>query len=245
VNNPFGGDAPTHPVKLPAAVHLDWQGFGVDLDPTVELWAKQASVDLRAIVEGALANIEGRLHGRAVPITIEAGTYGTARALGIGGQTDPYTGRVEVSMDLGSSLPPRELLSTWVPMSLAHELAHSKRILDGPGYGTTTGDVVVSEGSAEAFVREAYPKAPDVPWVQPLGPSDLAKVWGRLRAQRSSPNDPMSYEQWFVGEGGLPRWAGYRIGYAIAESYLAEHHGTTAAQLAVIPAADVLKGFVR
>jgi Predicted Zn-dependent protease (DUF2268) len=243
-DNPFGDEPGPRAVALPAAVHLDWRGFGVDLDPTVELWANQAHVDLTAVVEGALSKIEGRLHGPSVPITIEAGTYGTTRALGIGGQTDPYTGRVQVSMDLGSSLPLRELLSMWVPMSLAHELAHSKRILDGPGYGETLGEVVVSEGSAEAFVREAFPNAPAVPWVQPLTPVDEMRLWQRLRSQLAAPNDPIVYEDWFVGKDGLPHWAGYRIGYAIARSYLAKHRGVTAAQLAKTPASDVLKGFV-
>ncbi len=245
-SNPFGAERPAPAVRLPPAVHLDVDGFTVSLDPTVELWAKQAHVDLSRVITTALKNIEGRLHGRGVPIEIEAGTYGTARALGIGGQTDPYTGSVQVSMDLGSSLPLKQLLTVWIPLSLAHELDHSKRILDGPGYGSTLGEVVVSEGAAEAFVREAYPGAPSIPWVQPLSANDERSVWSRLRTALTTPDDPVTYQHWFVGnEGGLPRWAGYRIGYEICEEYLVRHPGTNAVQLTVTSGNDVLKGSVR
>jgi hypothetical protein len=243
-SSPFGGDGPpAKPVKLPPPVRFDWHGFAIALDPTVELWSKQVHVDLRAVVGGALANIEGRLHGPPVPIEIEAGTYGTARALGIGGTTDPYTGRVQVSLDLGSSLPLRQLLSVWIPLSLAHELDHAKRILSGPGYGATLGEAVVTEGSAEAFVREAYPDAPAIPWVRALDGADEARVWARLRAAMNTPNDPVTYGEWFYGDHGLPRWAGYRIGYAICERYLRTHPGTTAAALTGVPAAEIVRSF--
>ena len=71
-------------------------------------------------------------------------------------------------MDSRSPLGLRTLLTVWLPLALAHELHHSTRVLDGPGYGTTLLDTMVSEGGAEAFVREMYPYAPPIPWVRSL-----------------------------------------------------------------------------
>jgi len=241
--NPLGAEPDARTVKLPPAVQMDWHGFGVNLDPTVELWAHQAHVDLAKTVTGALANIEGRLRATPSPIAIEAGTFGIIPDVGIGGYTDPYSGRVQISMDSGTPLGLHVLLETWVPLSLAHELHHAKRILDGPGYGATLGEAVVTEGAAEAFVFEAFPNSPQIPWSQPLPAADAARVWRQLRAQRNAPDDPYLHEQWFFGKGGLPHWAGYRIGLTIVRSYLAKHRGVTAAQLAMTPAADVLRGF--
>jgi hypothetical protein len=241
--NPFGAEHVAPGETFPPAVDLDWNGFHVNLEPTVELWAKQTHIDLTQVVKDALANIEGRLHATPSVIAIEAGTFYAIPDVGIGGYTDPYTGHVQISMDGSSPLGVRALLKTWIALSLAHELHHAKRILDGPGYGSTIGETVVTEGEAEAFVFEAYPNPPNIPWSDPLAPADAARVWRQFSAQMNTPDDPVLHEQWFYGKEGLPRWAGYKLGLAIVRSYLAKHPGTTAAQLAMVPAADVLRGY--
>jgi uncharacterized protein YjaZ len=94
---------------------------------------------------------------------------------------------------------------------------------------------------AEAFAHEAYPKGPAVPWVQPLSSADDAHVAAAFAKQRSMQADPVAYEDWFYGRNGLPRWAGYRFGYALVESYLAKHPGVSAARLATIPASAIVR----
>jgi uncharacterized protein YjaZ len=48
------------------------------------------------------------------------------------------------------------------------------------------------------------------------------------------------YERWFLGKGDLPRWTGYRIGYAIALAHLAAHPAVSAAELARLPSERIL-----
>lgn len=242
-DNPLGAAPGTHPVKMPPAVHMHVAGFAVDLDPTVELWGKQAHVDVTGVVRTAVTHIEGLLHGTPAPVSVEAGTYHVIPAVGIGGYTDPYTGRVQISMDQRAPLGLKVLLGTWLPLSLAHELHHAARILDGAGYGTTVEQAVVSEGAAEAFVREAYPSAPPIPWVQPLSSAEEIAVRTKLSQDASIPDTPDLHEDWFFGQNGLPRWAGYRIGYAMSERYLSQHPAMTAADLVRVPAADVVAAF--
>jgi hypothetical protein len=40
---------------------------------------------------------------------------------------------------------PNSLFDIWLPRTIAHELHHSKRINDGPGYGKTIEQAVVTE----------------------------------------------------------------------------------------------------
>jgi uncharacterized protein YjaZ len=199
-------------------------------------------VDVRDLVVGELRKVEGKLRGSATAITVQAGSYKTIPDVGIGGYTHAASGEVKITMDQRSPVGLRPLLTVWLPVALAHELHHSKRILDGPGYGITLLEAMITEGSAEAFVRETYPHAPRRPWVQPLAPEQEADVWERARPLLHKSEGLAGHERWFFGGRDLPRWAGYRIGYAIARAYLERHPERTAAELATMRAEDVLAG---
>jgi hypothetical protein len=225
---------------IPDAVDLDASGHLVHLDPTVLLWARDAKVDLLEIVQRSVETIDAELHASPTQISINAGSYRVIPDVGIGGSTDVRTGEVLVSMDSRSPLGLRMLLTDWLPLALAHELHHSTRVLDGPGFGTTLLDTMVSEGAAEAFVRETFPDAPPIPWVAALTRSTERRVWHEAKRHLDDPDDANVYERWFLGKGDLPRWTGYRIGYAIANAYIDRHRDATAAELATLASREVL-----
>lgn len=238
----FPGDSPPTVAPVPREIRFVWRGFKVELEPTVVLWGRDAHLDVPRIVRAALAKVDRALKGSPASIRVQAGSYRVIPDVGIGGLTDPSSGDVEISMDQRSPVPLERMLQTWLPLALAHELHHSKRILDGPGYGTTLLGALVTEGSAEAFVREMYPDAPAIPWVRALDPAQEADVWRRARKELDSPDVGPRHEAWFYGRSGLPRWAGYKIGYAIARAYLRRHDERSAADLASLPAREVLAG---
>jgi len=240
--NPIAPVGTPEAVRMRPAADVTWNRFQVHLDPTVMVWADESNVDLRAVVRAAFEHIEGALHGSPTSVSIAAGSYLPIPDIGIGGQTDRRTGEVRISMDSRRPTPVKDLLTIWIPVALAHELHHSRRILDGPGYGATLLDAMVTEGSAEAFVRESYPSAPTIPWVEPLSTVDKAAVWRRARTVLSAPDDLDLHQTWFVGGGSLPPWPGYRLGYEMVRRYLARHRRTTAAQLALIPSASIYAG---
>ena len=50
------------------------------------------------------------------------------------------------------------------------------------------------------------------------------------------------YSQWLYGGDDVPKWAGFTIGYHIAEDYIRRHPASTAASLVDAPAATILEG---
>jgi uncharacterized protein YjaZ len=206
------------------------------------LWEREARVDLVSIVRRTLEKIEADLKASPVGIDVQAGSYRTIPDVGIGGVTNQITGEVQITMDQRSPVGLRRMLTVWLPLALAHELHHSNRIVDGPGYGQTLLDAIITEGSAETFVREMFPNAPAIPWVRALSPAMQATVWHRAQHDLRSPDEGLLHDSWFYGEHGLPRWAGYKIGYAIATAYLDRHPGVDAAGLALLSTDEIYRG---
>lgn len=236
------GERAGAPAPVPDAIDVEASGFDVHLDPTVMLWARDAGVDLRALIRTEIARIARRLDSSPVEISISAGSYRIIPDVGIGGLTDPGTGRLTISMDSRSPVGLDELLSIWLPIVLAHELHHSHRVLDGPGYGRTLADAVVTEGSAEAFVRETYPDAPPIPWVEPLSLNDARDVWRRAKDELPRADTAERHDRWFFGKDELPRWAGYKLGYAIVRAYLDRHTDVDAADIATMSTHEIIAG---
>ncbi len=112
-------------------------------------------------------------------------------------------------------------VETWVPAALAHELHHSSRVRMGPGYGITLAEALVTEGLADHFVAEAFPDTPPQPWDDALSEDQETEVWERAQAVLEVPYG-YDHRAWFFGRGDLPRWAGYTLGYRIAQAYLGD-----------------------
>lgn len=92
--------------------------------------------------------------------------------------------------------------------TLAHEINHILR-WRGPGYGTTLGEALTSEGLAGVFVRDLHKSAPE-PWEQAL--EDTTALADQVIAGWDHAYD---HGAWFFGSGRLPVWAGYTLGYRI------------------------------
>jgi len=108
---------------------------------------------------------------------------------------------------------------------IAHELHHARR-WDGPGYGATLGEAMVSEGLAGAFANTLYGDPPE-PWETALTP-EIARYWGQRE---------YDHGRWFFGTGDLPDGAGYTWAYGHIAAYLARYRDESATSLATVDAA--------
>lgn len=116
---------------------------------------------------------------------------------------------------------------------LAHELHHSSR-WDGPGYGKTLGEALVSEGLAGHFAQEAYGGGRE-PWEQ-LPASTLRPYLFKAQADWQSAD--YNHAEWFFGSHEFPAWLGYSLGYEMVGRYLAAHGEARASNLVHAGAAD-------
>jgi uncharacterized protein YjaZ len=88
---------------------------------------------------------------------------------------------------------------------------------NGPGYGITLGEALVTEGLADHFAAEAFPDTPPQPWDHALSAEQEAELWRKAQPILDVPGG-YNHPVWFRDSGSLPRWAGYTLGYRIAEA---------------------------
>lgn len=121
---------------------------------------------------------------------------------------------------------------------ITHELNHALR-WETVGYGATLGEALVSEGLAGQFVAQLFASPPE-PWEQALEETELATLVRAAQGELDAPG--YDHNAWFFGAGRHPRWAGYRLGYAIVGAWLAAKPGRTAAGAIGVPASEILSG---
>lgn len=113
----------------------------------------------------------------------------------------------------------------------AHELHHAAR-WDGPGYGSTLGQALVSEGMAGHFAQEVCGGGPE-PW-ETLNIHQISNYL--LLAEEQWNYNDYDHNAWFFGTDILPRWLGYSLGYEIVARFSAIRQGMRASAMANIDA---------
>ncbi|MGK9175114.1 DUF2268 domain-containing protein [Yokenella regensburgei] len=125
-----------------------------------------------------------------------------------------------------------------VERMFAHELHHAARWA-GPGYGSSLGEVIVSEGLAGHFSLELFGGEPE-PWESLT--SDILPSCRPLLLENWHRTD-YDHNAWFFGTGKLPRWLGYTAGFNLICRYLTYYPHLKASMLADMNAEE-LKTFV-
>lgn len=131
----------------------------------------------------------------------------------------PYPGVIQIDLN------PSRFSADLFIRTMIHEMHHLIR-WDGPGYGKSLGDALISEGLAGHFVLQVLGGSPD-PWdaVQPA--PGLARramnEWARL---------DYDHARWFFGKGDLRKWAGYGLGHRLIAEHLSQNPDQDAVTLA-------------
>lgn len=141
---------------------------------------------------------------------------------GVGGCA-PMAGVIEVTID------PARFVSDRFIRTLVHELHHVIR-WDGPGYGHSLGEALVSEGLAGHFVLQVLGGPPD-PWDATVPSASVTR-----QAMNEWSRRDHDHAAWFFGKGVMRRWAGYGLGHRLVAGHLERHSGATPVTLAEAPA---------
>jgi Predicted Zn-dependent protease (DUF2268) len=191
--------------------------------------SRKESVDVeRLLTRSAQKVFELLPHRGRIRIEVAVDASRSIPEIGVGGFTNPASGDVSIWIDGSPPGGVKAALETWIPAALAHELHHSSRVRTGPGYGTTLAEALVTEGLADHFVAEAFPDTPPQPWDNALSADQETELWRKARPILKRPYG-YDHQAWFFGGGDFPRWAGYTLGYRIADAYLGDDRSASSA----------------
>jgi len=238
--------SPSHPERtsprLSESVSFVEGPVTVRLSAEASKAAEDSNVDLTSLMRAAIRDVSRRLDLRKTRVSVRVSPKRTIRSAGVGGFTDPVTGRVALSLDPDHPKFDR-VLQVWLPATVAHELHHSVRIKRGPGYGETLLEAIVTEGLAQVFSREVVADAPILPDAV-SGPA-VCRLWADAR--RESRVGAYDHYAWFFGTQEIPKWTGYTLGHELIQSYLVRRPPESAASLVECPARMIISeaGFCR
>jgi hypothetical protein len=105
-----------------------------------------------------------------------------------------------------------------VPYTVAHEYHHE--VLRTVSWGFGAREIMVQEGKADHFAYRLYPQLRP-PHTNPLSDDELAIVWRAFLRYQQDRGPDFAGEFMIARQGGLPRWAGYRLAFEMVGYYLA------------------------
>lgn len=190
--------------------------------------ARGALADLGGWLEAVLSNTYEKANAlmalRPLDVVVRAGARVVPQKGHLGYAPEP--GVVFVTVDPGNPVL-RANAEASLERMFAHELHHAAR-WDGPGYGSSLGEALVSEGLAGNFAQEIFGGPPE-PW-ESLSLNQIrahiahgAREWNRR---------DYDHEAWFFGTADLPDGLGYSLGFRLIERFLSEHADYKASTLA-------------
>lgn len=217
------GDSPTSPSGPgtgPRGLTIVFEGGAGPLT------TREAAI--RGHVEAAYTNALAVVAVEGVTVAISTDPSEIIPGWGVGGFTRSAS-NVDIGIDPGLA---DSTLAQRLPSIVAHELHHIARVR-GPGYGHTLLEAIVSEGLADHFALERFGQPPP-PWTMALSADEYSHWLARARLEFDSTG--FDHAAWFFGNGQIPNWTGYTLGFRIVGDYQAAHGGASAAALVNAPA---------
>jgi uncharacterized protein YjaZ len=165
-----------------------------------------------------------------------------------------YTGGVDWTYPrfVGQFWDPNERNLPRLPALVAHEMHHLIRLRAFPwGPGTSVGDYLVIEGTAEAFAASLFGED-RIGWFvtdfDPAGLETARRLIGPALAKTGFHTirgyifgDASAHEWGFEPVGGMPAYGGYAVGYHVVRAFL-ERTGTSIEAATFLPAAEIIQG---
>lgn len=131
-------------------------------------------------------------------------------------------------------------LPTRYPRMVAHELNHLARF-QKTGRSKTLLDSLVSEGLAVTYEEQWNGEYLASRWGRALNEATLMSEWERAKKELHSQR--YYHGEWFFGYNRKhPLWAGYALGTAIVDGFMANHPNITMRDAVWVPSADILRG---
>lgn len=106
----------------------------------------------------------------------------------------------------------KKIISNHIPSTVYHELNHVAR-WNSVGYGSTLLEAIISEGLASVFESEKWKKS-KTPWAK-YSQKEILSMLEIFKKRKKTDDANYNHQEWFYGNGKLPKWIGYKLGVYI------------------------------
>ena len=212
------------------------------MDSVIVIFNGGISNELKARIQSALEAVLSRaisaIDASDIEITIGSDPERAILETGVGGSTEnPY--KILVWIDPNHANVQDNIVKE-VQSTVVHELHHAMRNRLYPWPGTLLDDIV-GEGLADHFDIEINGQR-QKPWSQALSGKELVAYRIMAEPHFHEQNTEEDYYKWVLGseEDGIPRWAGYALGFQLVGDYLSRT-GKKASELVSLESSEFLK----
>lgn len=218
---------------------LDLRLHFLEADGSLAPWRERITADLQLTAERVGESVAAADRAAPIDVLVERRPGETIPELGLCGSCY-RRGLVTITLDPDNPNFETSIAKGELRKTLTHELHHSFRHATC-GYGFRLGEVLVTEGLADAFDEEINGGHGN-PWNHAIPTADWLGVIERAELELWA--DGYNHSAWFFGWSGqgnpLPRWAGYSIGYHLVKTYLAANPDARPSQMTGTPAPEVI-----
>lgn len=188
-------------------------------------------------VKEAIGRVNNKVSISNVDIVIYDNPHGAIPEIGVGGYT-PDAHVVFISLDPDFSQF-EDTLSKELGRILTHELHHVLR-WKSPGYGETLLEALITEGLADHFDVEVNKNEPES-WCTILSKKQILDLLAKARKEFDNKN--YDHNAWFFGseDKGIPRWAGYSLGFELVNEYLQKYPEKKPSNIYTLRAEEFIK----
>lgn len=218
---------------------LDLRLHFLEADGSLAPWRERIAADVQVTAERVGGSVVAADRAAPIDVLVERRPGETIPELGLSGSCF-RRGLVTITLDPDNPNFETSITKGELRKTLTHELHHSFRHATC-GYGFRLGEVLVTEGLADAFDEEINGGDGNL-WNHAIAATDWLGVIERAELELWA--DGYNHSAWFFGWNGygdpLPRWAGYSIGYHLVKTYLAANPDARPSQMTGTPAPEVI-----
>jgi len=220
---------------------MNWTLHFLEAEGSLAAWRDCLTAEARTVHDRIAEHLAPDVAMPPIDVVIQRVKGWGIPELGIGGNT-PRRGCMTITLDPDNRHFPVSLEAGAFTRMLAHEFHHCLRVA-AIGWAATLAYALVSEGLADHFDREMNGGDGQI-WDHALHAPQWP--WVLRQAEDALPAPGYDHARWFFGEAagqpdGIPRWAGYTIGYRLVGAYLDAHPGARPSRLAATPASVIME----